>query len=254
MKVIGISAKAGAGKDTAYDLLKGSLEARGYKITRLAFADKLKEALGIILGFDVDRLKWDYDYKQGRTLDDGSPDPACEMLGMNRRVIMQLFGTEAMRQGLHSDIWIIALKLAIKCGEYDGYDVGVLTDCRFLNELWFVKDMNGTLVKLERHGDVSTLIEDVGHASEIEWERWDNWDMIVRNTINSSMDKESNLKFFQRSLERAVLDRVFPGYIENKHMPVEPTRLPAHEFRGAENIKSNEWGVHPADTKKVFKS
>ena len=129
MKVIGISAKAGGGKDTAYELLKKSLDERGYRITRLAFADVLKEALGIILGFDVERLKWDYDYKQGNTLDDGSPDPACEMLGMNRRVIMQRSGTEAMRQGLHPDIWIIALKLAIKRGEYDEYDVGVLTDC-----------------------------------------------------------------------------------------------------------------------------
>jgi len=215
MKVIGISAKAGGGKDTAYELLKKSLDERGYRITRLAFADVLKEALGIILGFDVERLKWDYDYKQGNTLDDGSPDPACEMLGMNRRVIMQRFGTEAMRQGLHPDIWIIALKLAIKRGEYDEYDVGVLTDCRFVNELQFVKDMNGMVVKVERHGDVSTLIDDVDHASEIEWERWTDWDVTIKNRIVPEWDVEANLDFFQRSLESVVLDKVFPGYTEN---------------------------------------
>ena len=215
MKVIGISAKAGGGKDTAYELLKKSLDERGYRITRLAFADVLKEALGIILGFDVERLKWDYDYKQGNTLDDGSPDPACEMLGMNRRVIMQRFGTEAMRQGLHPDIWIIALKLAIKRGEYDEYDVGVLTDCRFVNELQFVKDMNGMVVKVERHGDVSTLIDDVDHASEIEWERWTEWDVTIKNRIVPEWDVEANLDFFQRSLESVVLDKVFPGYTEN---------------------------------------
>jgi len=244
MKVIGISAKAGGGKDTAYDLLKKSLEERGYSITRLAFADVLKEALGIILGFDVERLKWDYDYKQGDTLDDGSPDPACKMLGMNRRVIMQLFGTEAMRQGLHQDIWIIALKLAIARGEYDEYDVGVLTDCRFINELQFVKDMDGMLIKLERKGDVSTLIEDVEHLSEREWDQWTSWDEVIQNSIEPTWTKSENLEFFQHSLERRVLNIMFPGYLGEKQ-PLEPTRLPAHEFRGADNIKSNEWGVHP---------
>jgi len=214
MKVIGISAKAGGGKDTAYDLLKQSLEARGYKIIRLAFADKLKEALGIILGFDVERLKWDYDYKQGTTLDDGSPDPACKMLGMNRRVIMQLFGTEAMRQGLHQDIWIIALKLAIQRGEYDEYDVGVLTDCRFVNEIQFVKDMDGLVVKVERHGDVATLIEDVDHASEHEWETWTEWDVTVVNRIIPDWDTKTNLELFQRSLEAIVLSKAFPGYLD----------------------------------------
>lgn len=214
MKVIGISAKAGAGKDTAYNLLKDSLETKGYKITRLAFADKLKEALGIIFGFNVDRLMWDYDYKQGNTLDDGSPDPACEMLGMNRRVIMQLFGTEAMRQGLHPDIWIIALKLAINRGEYDEYDVGVLTDCRFVNELQFVKDMDGLVVKVERHGDVSTLIEDVDHASETEWEKWTDWDATVENIINPKCSVEENLESFQKALEWHILDQIFPGYVK----------------------------------------
>lgn len=212
MKVLGFSAKAGGGKDTAYELVKGSLEQQGYRVTKLAFADKLKEALGIILGFDVERLKSDYDYKQGTALDDGTPDPACEMLGMNRRVIMQLFGTEAARQGLHQDIWIIALKLAIQNGEYDDYDVGVLTDCRFENELQFVRDMDGCLVQIIRSGDASTLIEHVDHASENEWLRWTDWDVIVENKINPELPVQVNLDMFRQTLTNNVLGKLFPEF------------------------------------------
>ena len=71
------------------------------------------------------------------------------------------------------------------------------------------------VVKVERHGDVSTLIDDVDHASEIEWERWTDWDVTIKNRIVPEWDVEANLDFFQRSLESVVLDKVFPGYTEN---------------------------------------
>jgi hypothetical protein len=204
MQVIGFTAKVGGGKDTAGILVTQALEEKGYRVTKLSFAKYLKDICCMMFGWDRERLEHDFDYKEGDTLDDGSPDPACEALGMTRRVVMQKIGTEAMRDGLHYDIWIIALKLAIQRGEYDDYDYGLLTDCRFINELQFVRDLDGTLIQVIREGEQSTLTKETQHLSELEWESWDDWDSIVTNRINPKYSDDVNLKAFSARLEVAI--------------------------------------------------
>jgi len=204
MKVIGFTAKAGGGKDTAGMLITEALEEKGYTVTKLSFAKCLKDICTMMFGWDRERLEHDFDYKEGDTLDDGSPDPACQMLGKTRRVVMQELGTEAMRNGLHKDIWIIALKLAIMRGDYDDYDYGLLTDCRFLNELQFVRDLDGTLIRLQRDGEQSTLTDQSQHASELEWEEWTEWDAEIVNRIDPSLSVEENLATLRANLEEAI--------------------------------------------------
>ncbi len=204
MQVIGFTAKVGGGKDTAGILVTQALEEKGYRVTKLSFAKYLKDICCMMFGWDRERLEHDFDYKEGDTLDDGSPDPACEALGMTRRVIMQKIGTEAMRDGLHYDVWIIALKLAIGRGEYDDYDYGLLTDCRFINELQFVRDLDGTLIRLDRTGEQSTLTDKTNHASELEWEQWTDWDAIVINLIDPTLSQEENIQILRGHLEIAI--------------------------------------------------
>lgn len=204
MKVIGFTAKVGGGKDTAGLLITQALEEKGYRVTKLSFAKYLKDICTMMFGWDRVRLEHDFDYKEGDTLDDGSPDPACEAIGMTRRVAMQLLGTEAMRNGLHSDIWIIALKLAIQRGEYNDYDYGLLTDCRFINELQFVRDLDGTLIRLEREGEQSTLTDQTQHQSELEWESWTDWDATVINRIEEELTEAENKENFRSRLEAAI--------------------------------------------------
>jgi hypothetical protein len=204
MEVIGFTAKVGGGKDTAGMLVTQALEEKGYRVTKLSFAKYLKDICTMMFGWDRIRLEHDFDYKEGNTLDDGSPDPACESLGMTRRVIMQKIGTEAMRDGLHYDIWIIALKLAIQRGEYNDYDYGLLTDCRFINELQFVRDLDGTLIQVIRKGEQSTLTEETQHQSELEWEQWTDWDAKVLNLIEPGLSDKENLAGFRGRLETAI--------------------------------------------------
>lgn len=215
MQVIGFTAKVGGGKDTAGMLITQALEEKGYRVTKLSFAKPLKDVCTMMFGWDRERLEHDFDYKEGDTLDDGSPDPACTALGMTRRVVMQKLGTEAMRNGLHSDIWIIALKLAIQRGEYDDYDYGLLTDCRFLNELQFVRDLDGTLIRVEREGEQSTLTDKTQHASELEWESWESWDAIVTNKIDSNLSKEENLRNLRNELEKVIGYDDIPDITDN---------------------------------------
>jgi hypothetical protein len=203
MKIIGISGKAGSGKDTAYSLLNNYLQERGYSSIKLSFADKLKESLGILFGFDVNRLSHDFKYKESDKLDDGTMDPACERLGMTRRVIMQKYGTDAMRENFHQDVWIISLELSILRGEHN-YDYGILTDARFLNEINFVKRLNGKMIKIIREGDLNTLTKETSHLSETDFESYEDWDGVVINHIEPSLSKEQNLSNFQYHLIRSL--------------------------------------------------
>jgi len=215
MEVIGFTAKVGGGKDTAGILVTQALEEKGYRVTKLSFAKYLKDICCMMFGWDRERLEHDFAYKEGDTLDDGSPDPACLALGMTRRVIMQKIGTEAMRDGLHYDIWIIALKLAIGRGEYDDYDYGLLTDCRFINELQFVRDLDGTLIRLERQGEQSTLTDQTQHQSELEWEAWTDWDATVINRIDPTLSDEANMAEFRNKIEAAIDYRRIIDFSDN---------------------------------------
>lgn len=211
MRIIGLAGKAGSGKDTAGALLQGMLETQGYKCTKLSFAAKLKDACSMFFGWDRERLEHDFDYKEGHKLDNGAMDPACQMLGMTRREVMQKFGTEAVRNGLHKDAWVIILQLAIFNGEYNDYDFGFLTDCRFENELKFVCHMGGTLMIIDRVSDQDTLTEHTNHVSETDWLAWKDWDHIIENRINPNLSKTENLEHL-----RVSLDVVFEDLLETK--------------------------------------
>ena len=212
MKIIGIAGKAGAGKDTIGVTLSHLLysnrisSGQPHRVTKLSFANKLKEVCCVMFGWDRERLEQDYQYKEGNTLDDGSMDPACQMLGMTRRQIIQTLGTEGLRNGLNQDIWIICLKLAIMHGEYDKYAYGFITDCRFLNELQFVRDMGGSLIRVDRVGEVGTLTNHVNHASETEWLKWDDWDYVVKNEVRLDMTEHENFVRLRDSLVPIAAD------------------------------------------------
>lgn len=193
MKIISFSGKSGAGKDTAADILTWKLSSESKKYTRLSFANPIKDICSGIFGWDRNLLNHDPSYKEGNTVfGSDEPDPACRMLGMTRREIMQKIGTECFRNGLHTDFWIIAMKLSILRGDYNDCDYGIITDCRFMNEINFVKEMNGILIRIDRMGDYDTLTNKSSHLSENEWRQWGEWDLVFENIINSSLSYAQN--------------------------------------------------------------
>lgn len=200
MKIVGISGKAGSGKDTSYALLKEHLENNGYKVCKLSFAKKLKDACSLLFNWDRDRLETDFEYKEGNTNDDGTPDLACAEFGLTRRQIMQLVGTECFRDGLNKDTWIKLLKLDIDSGEYDEYDYGFVPDCRFLNEINFVRDSGGTNILVTKaHGSTSGSSE---HVSEGEFMQFEEWDIILENPYDVNLDNETNLSNFMTEIKK----------------------------------------------------
>lgn len=144
-RLIGLSGYAQSGKDT----LAGFL-VKDHGFTRVAFADKLREALYALnprlngdadsewrLQDEVDLYGWEYAKK----------DPEV-------RTLLQRMGTEAGRAIHGPDLWVDAAFRGIeeadrRTGQFPLY---VFTDCRFPSEADAIVARGGIVVRVVRRG------------------------------------------------------------------------------------------------------
>ena len=127
--LIGISGKIGSGKDAIGSWLQYE---HGYDIIK--FADKIKDISAVLTNTNS-TLHHTQEGKQ-TYLDDW---------GMTIREFQQKLGTEAMRNGLHPDTWVIATLSHFK----PHYNWAV-TDVRFKNEAESILKKGGILIRVER--------------------------------------------------------------------------------------------------------
>lgn len=164
--VIGLSGLKGCGKDTAAQVLIED----GW--TRLAFADPLREMLftlnPIIVMDECGEERWQ-DIMADIGYDEAKKHPEV-------RRLMQVFGTEVIRNQFGRDAWVnlAARRIQENPGNY------VLTDVRFDNEAKMIHSLGGFMIRIERDG----LTAD-GHASE-EGISDDLIDMVTPN--NSTVE------------------------------------------------------------------
>lgn len=150
----------GAGKDTAAQWLVES-----YDFTRMAFADKVKEAIANLFGITVEQVD------QFKEI--GIDDIALYEVNLFMRNVaewtfswrefMQRFGTEMGRGTFGEDFWILQLERAYTELQYSSpqeIDVAI-TDLRFENEAQWLRRMGGFAVEIIRPG-----YEPDGHLSE----------------------------------------------------------------------------------------
>ena len=136
------SGKAGSGKDTAAEMLVSYLRENGVSVFEMAYADYLKALCKRNFGYD------DNDKESGRH-------------------ILQQFGTEIVRE-IDPIIWVETVFNMIDVLR-DVYDVFVITDARFDNELqphpWKLGyPIFNILVQRETEGVISD--KDKQHVSE----------------------------------------------------------------------------------------
>lgn len=146
--LIGITGKAGAGKDTLAELMW-----KGLGFTRLAFADPLKRAAQEIFGLS-DAQTWSCDLKE---LD-------IPYWGMSPRRMFQLLGTEAMQPTFGREVWIKRWQLAYEL--IKDSDHVVVPDVRFDTEALMIRERGGFIVRVERNGDTNLSSQAQQHASE----------------------------------------------------------------------------------------
>lgn len=166
MKVIGVNGYARSGKDTIANIL---VEQCGFK--RMAFADKLREALYELNPFVVHERGHDYATVQW-VIDMYGWDGYKETeWGPEIRRLLQRMGTEVGRNILGENIWVDAV-----LNDLDDQGKYVFTDCRFENEAESVTNLWGRVWRVDRPG-VGPAND---HISEIGLDDW-NFDVRINN-------------------------------------------------------------------------
>lgn len=172
--IIALSGYARSGKDEAAKVL---VEEFGF--TRVAFADKLREAVyqlnPIVKG--VGRMDDDPTYVQDVIDEYGWDGYKSTPHGPEVRRLLQRMGTEVGRNTLWDSIWIDA---AFKPYEGKGVDI-VVTDARFPNEAKAVFLRDGEIWRVNRAGIGPAVSPDGSiHPSETSLDNWP-FDRVLSN-------------------------------------------------------------------------
>jgi hypothetical protein len=171
------SGKKQTGKDTSSEICSRILKQQGLKVRSTSFAYPLKHICIHILGMSVDacygtdkdkdknsNILWqnmplEIRKKYQRTIVGSHGKAFVDPSGpMTNREVLQVLGTDIFRTFFDTDVWA---KYPFR-EDWDGYDVVLLTDCRFPNEKIVTEENGGVIIRLER----DTGLED-NHPSEI---------------------------------------------------------------------------------------
>ncbi len=182
----------------------------GWQIKK--FADKLKDIVCILIGCTREQLE-DREFKEKELGEEwwywkenitgkitksytGHEINDYILVKLTPRLLLQLVGTECMRNIIHPDTWVNALMTEYKQEPYFGpdtenyaYDIlefypnWIITDMRFPNELQAVKDKSGISIKVNRP---SVILDGIGynagdHPSETALDHINDWDYVIDN-------------------------------------------------------------------------
>jgi ABC-type oligopeptide transport system ATPase subunit len=115
------------------------------------YAGKVKEIASLLTGIPIEKFE-DQEFKQKQM---------SESWGMTYREFLQKLGTEAMRNGLHTNVWVNALLADYKESPQnvlgnegykleDVYPNWIITDMRFPNEMEAVVKRKGITIRINR--------------------------------------------------------------------------------------------------------
>lgn len=152
--LIGIVGFAGSGKGAVSDIL-----IRDHSFTKVSFADAVKDAVSTI--FDWPRELLEGDTRESRDFREEKDEWWSKKFGYNvtPRYMLQLMGTEAGRSVFHDDIWVhVAAK---RCKNIENV---VLPDTRFPNEIDFIRNAGGFIIRVVRGKDPNWF-DDAIHAN-----------------------------------------------------------------------------------------
>lgn len=176
--IFSFSGYAKSGKDTAADIVRKEFP----KFQVKKFSGKLKEIASVLTGIPTSMFEQQF-----------IKDSNIEGWGMTGRELLQKLGTDAIRDGLHKDAWVMSL-----FSEYHSTDKWLITDCRFPNEYDYIKKFGGITIKIVRDG-----VNPVNaHESETALDSYE-FDEVINN--DSDLD----------SLKKNVL------YVIKKYIPNE---------------------------------
>jgi hypothetical protein len=175
--LIGVVGLIGSGKGTVSDRLE-----QKHNFRKDSFAKSLKDAVSSM-------FNWDREMLEGKTDESRAWREKPDVFWSKRfgkdvtpRWVLQYFGTEVMRQGMHDTIWIDSC-----LARYKG-EPTVISDTRFENEIKTIRESGGKIILVKRGQDpdwftsyVEGNIMPAGiHSSEFAWAKSD-FDYVIRN-------------------------------------------------------------------------
>jgi hypothetical protein len=202
--IIGLVGWIGSGKNTVADILSTQHDYR-----KDSFAAPLKDATSNIFNWPRKTLEGDTDHSRHfRECVDPYWANKLQIKNFTPRLALQIVGTELFREHFHPKIWLDSLEHRYIAG---GQKPTIITDCRFRNELAFIKQMGGFTIRVKRGDDphwteiakqaqqgnefAIQQLSDIGiHASE-----WDHTgvlvDFIIENngTLEQLTDKVNSV-------------------------------------------------------------
>ena len=173
-KLVGLTGKAGSGKDTIADFLVHKYAYRKYSL-----AGPIKRMLAAL--FNLPELPWgDRDWKEKPIVGNHSP-----------RVLAQTLGTEWGRS-LSDSFWLDMFRR--EWDQWKNYPTGVVvSDIRFNNEAQYIRSLGGCVVVIER-GSIQAVAD---HVSEKG---------IRKNKRDITLSNSSDIRGLQDAAELALAD------------------------------------------------
>jgi hypothetical protein len=168
--IIGISGKAGSGKDTVGNFLVSE----GLVETKIPLAKSLKDLCSELFGIPNEYM---YNNKEAEThikvtewLHNNS-QLTKDRVGTNLTVreLLQYFGTDVVRS-FYSSVWTDMFLRS--CEEYNSV---VCTDVRFIDEVEAIQKSGGIVIRLNRNPSK------MSHCSENQLDDYKNFDIVYNN-------------------------------------------------------------------------
>lgn len=174
MKVICISGKAQAGKDTYAGYLAEELRSDGYKVLIVHYADLLKFICKQMLDWDGEKDK-------------------------HGRWLLQYVGTDIIRKQCDDFFAYTLISILDYLKGFAGWDFVLIPDARFKNEIDVVKEFGFPMLhfRVERPGcDLELTEEQKNHPSETGLDD-EQYDLII--------DNDGTLRDLQNAAETTVV-------------------------------------------------
>ena len=176
--IIGISGKAGSGKDTAAKMLEvlyanpdisyEDFANKRYKnfadIQIVHFADSLKETAQVLFRIG----EWETNTQEGKKT-------TINWIGKTVRELLQGIG-QGLRDAIDPNLWVKILFANTE--DWSNY---IIADVRYPNEVYAIKKRNGVLIRIDRKGAGAG-----NHSSETALDDYKEWDVHIEN--NSSIE------------------------------------------------------------------